>query len=217
MSFSPISWSSPSRIARSTSRPNRLRAGAVIALALLAASCGDGGAAEEADLPTLGGDAEAAAGDEGTADSGQGGASPGPSEAEMSRVLEQWRECMLEALPAGSVVDVSITDGLPDISISIESGDDGDEDQAHEQCDPLLADLERSFIGSPEDIAARRDQSAKAIDCLADRGFSNDIEGLQLTVDETTGYFGVDITGDGIDESAFAEAEAECLAEAGLD
>lgn len=201
---------------RHPARPKRQLTIAVAACALLAASCGDGGAREVAELPSLDGATEsAAASDDGT-DTAE---TPDLSEAEISRALEEWRDCMLAALPSGSTVEVTNGPAGPGFSISTEEGDLGDEERADEECNPILEDLEQSFIGSPEEIALRQEKSAKVIECLSERGHQSGENGLTLSVDEPTGYLTVDVndSGGGLDESAYEVAEEECLIEAGFE
>lgn len=192
--------------------PRQFRSAAaplLAAVALVVASCGGDGESASSELPSLSPD-EAAADDGGPGSSSEDGGAL--SEAEMSQVLEDYRQCLLDALPPGSEVDVSLGPGGPGIDVSVTEGDVDEEAEA--ACEEMLVGLERTFGGDPEQVAARRARSEAALQCLADRGYESD-GNLRLSIGEEGGI-NVDVTADGsgFDEAAYLEAERECLAEA---
>ena len=183
---------------------------AMLAVSLLAVSCGGDGESTSNDLPSLD-PAERTGIDE---DDSTGGGDGEPSEAELSGQLEAYRQCLLDALPPGSEVDVSLGPGGPGIDISVAEGDVDEEAEA--ACDAMLNDLERTFADDPEQTAERQAQSETALRCLAERGYESD-DDLTLSIGED-GSLNVDVTSAGdFDEEAYLEAERACLAQAGLD
>lgn len=191
---------------RLTPRPDRRLVAGLVVLVVLAAACGSGGG-DGPELASLAPAGESAAG--GT--ESDGSAADGDfDEADLTRLLEDYRDCMVREAPPGVEVNVSLDGGEPNIEIDGEIDDDAPLVAAEETCQPILADLEAQFIGSPAEIAERRDRSLIVQRCLAEKG-------IVYTIDDATGFLGYDSNDQDneLPEEEVVAAEAECEAAAG--
>ncbi len=176
--------------------------GGLFGIVVLGSACGGDGGDSQAELPNAGSESAASA----SSDDQDGAAPERMSEAEMTRALEEYRDCMVEELPAGASVSVGMENGEPQIGITVDSASDDDTSSAEETCQPILAELERSFTADPEVVAERRDAALFVQRCMAD-------EGYEITVDDDGGI-GFDTNDSEFDEAAYLEAENSCIEQA---
>ncbi len=176
--------------------------GGLLGIVVIGAACGGDGDGAQAELPNAGSESAASAG----SDNESEGTPERMSEAEMTRVLEEYRDCMVEELPAGAAVSVGMANGEPQIDITVDSASDDDTSSAEETCQPILAELERSFTANPEVVAERRDAALFVQRCMAE-------EGYDITVDDDGGI-GFDTNDSEFDEAAYLEAENACIEQA---
>jgi hypothetical protein len=126
------------------------------------------------------------------------------SEAEKSRIAEQYRDCMAEGGLDGRV---SFDGGSIDIEVSGSADINEEEALALEaRCEQILEDLDGGQQMDPEDEARFIDASADIQKCLGDKGYIVTIVdgGIDLNSDDQ---------GEDFDEAAYLEAEDECLQE----
>ena len=134
---------------------------------------------------------------------GASGSDNALTEAEKSRIAEQWRDCMAEG---GLEADVQYDGGGLDISVG--GGPDVDDAQMMEieaGCEPILEGLENDSAPdlTPEEQAQFEDGIVEVEKCMLDAGYvvRVDDEGLSVnSEDQPEGY----------DEAALEETEAAC-------
>lgn len=186
-----------------TSRGARPVLAGLLGIVLVATACGGdaGGGDAIAELPNSGSESALTNPNE----QGQPASEP-MSEAGMTRVLEEFRDCMLEELPPGATVDIGLVDGQPQIDVMADSATDADTGRAEETCQPIVAELERSFVGSPDEVAQRKDLALVVQRCMAE-------EGYDISVSEDGGI-GFDTDESEFDEAAYLQAETMCFEQA---
>ncbi len=137
--------------------------------------------------------------------SGAGAGAAGLSEADKTRVAEDFRDCLAENGLEGGV-------NFEENGISIDIGGDTDmepeELQAIEQeCEKLLEALDSGEEMDPEDEARMIDAGPALQKCLQDKGFDVEVDAQGGISSETN-------DGDEpIDEGEFAIAEDDCIKE----
>lgn len=162
---------------RARTRPVGRRAAGFTVGALLLASCG------------IGGDASSGFDD--------------LSEAEKSRVAEEYRDCMADG---GLEAQVDYSSGL---DISVTGGDISEEQMlaVEAACEPILSALDQGQELDPEDEARLADALLEAQKCLADAGYVVSLSDNGINLDS-------DDQAEGFDEAAYAEQEDECFRQA---
>jgi len=135
-----------------------------------------------------------------------GGAADDLTEAEKSRIAEEYRDCMAEG---GLDANVAFDGG--DLNIDVGGGDDTTEEQmlaTEAGCEPILERLEAGGPQlTPDEEAELADALLEVQKCLADEGYVITIDGSGINVDG-------DDQPDGFDEAAYADLEDECFREA---
>lgn len=183
-------------------------AAAVLAMGLAASACGSGGPSASPELASLDPTVENAA------DAPAAAASSGPpSEAEITRLLEEYRDCYMSENIDGINIEVSIDpDGFPVVVHDVADVDNAVLEELEGRCEPLLDPLFAAFIGDAETVAARTEFSTVLQACLAEEGFFFDI-------DAQSGFLevSIDVEGDGsdeVDDAEFEPIEEACNAQA---
>lgn len=129
------------------------------------------------------------------------------SEADRSRIAEEYRNCMAEG---GLDAAVDYDNGL-DINVSVDDVSDEQAQVTEAACEPILADLERGYELTPEEEARLADISLEVQKCLADAGYVVEVSpqgGVSLNNNDQAA---------GFDEAEYAEAEEECFRTAAPD
>lgn len=135
---------------------------------------------------------------------GGASAASGLSEADKSRLAEEYRDCMAEG---GLVGEVSFEGGA--INIDVGGGDGIDEEEmlaTEAECEKILEDLDGGQEMDPEDEARLIDASADIQRCLGEKGYVVTVVdgGIDLNSDDQ---------GEDFDEAAYLEAEEACFIE----
>lgn len=162
---------------------------ALLAITMLASACGDSEKPAAAELPTIentptpeesNDTSEPAENDDESAPSGSG---EPMTEAEMTRVLEEWRDCVEAEEVPGLTVSVGLNNGVPEIGIDFDGNDEAVAVAAEEKCEPLLADLIAQFEDQAPSDAEQADQLLALQKCMADKGIEIFIEDNGISID----------------------------------
>ena len=123
------------------------------------------------------------------------------SEAEKSRIAEEWRDCLAADGIRG---EIDYSNGL-DIGVDVPAGMSEEQVQAVERaCESILNDLDAGPELSPEQEAELADALLEVQRCLAAEGYVVSVDGGGINVNSS------DLPDD-YDPAAYAEAEDRCF------
>ena len=128
----------------------------------------------------------------------------GLSEADKSRIAEEYRDCMAEGGLDGRVS----FDGNS-INVDVGAGDGVDEEEmlaVEATCEQILEDLDGGQQMDPEDEARLIDASADIQQCIAEKGYVVTVSGASIDLNS-------DDQDENFDEAEYLEVEEACFKE----
>ncbi len=126
------------------------------------------------------------------------------SEAEKSRIAEDYRDCMAEA---GLEGEVNFDNGGLDISVGIPEGVSDEEAlEIERECESLLEPAASGLEMDPEDEARLIDASADLEKCITAKGYVVTMDGGGISLDSAD-------QAEGFDDAQYLQDEDDCYRE----